>query len=336
MKTKIVYCISTEDKDVYLEQLAVSLYSLKRNSPQTEALVLIDSISYNHLTDARKKMLSIADNVKSIYVGEGSGYYRSRILRTSVREYIEGPFLSIDSDTIIIRPLNELDNIDADIAAVQDANLLEFSSLHPTYRRSVYNCNKYFNFRLQDEPKYFSGGAIFSNDTPQAHKFFREWNANFIEGHKKGVVGDQQSLAYTNYQLGHPIREISGIWNCQMYYGVRFMPQACILHYFAWKNQNDDSEVSYTNPLQTVATYKEYKKTGIITDEIIKIIEDTSLIFDPYTRMIEKDQLKIMRSYSYRLLERMSKYKTFGIVEKIMCFVYERAFRVVSMRESID
>lgn len=322
MNTKIVYCIATEDKDIYLEQLAVSLYSLKKNSPQTQAVVLMDLISYSHLTEARKKMLSIADEVKSVDVGDGTGYYRSRMLRTTVREHVEGPIMSIDSDTIILRPLYELDNIDADIAAVQDANLPVFSSLHPTYQRSVYNCNKYFNFRLQEEPMYFSGGAIFSNDTPLAHNFFREWNKNFIEGHEKGAVGDQQSLAYTNYLLGRPIKEISGIWNCQMYFGVRFMPQARILHYFAWQNQNSKTDIEYTNPLQTNATYETCKKSGVISNDIIEIINDISLIFDPYTRMIDKEQLKLMNTYSYRMLDRLSSSFLSKYMEGFLKFIY--------------
>lgn len=323
MRTKIVYCISSEDKDIYLEQLAVSLYSLKRNSPQTEAVVLMDSISYSHLTEARRKMLSIADELKSIDVGEGTGYYRSRMLRTTVREHVDGPCLSIDSDTIVLRSLEGLDNIHADVAAVQDANLPQFSSLHPTYQHSVHYCNKYFKFRLQDEPKYFSGGAIFSDDTPAAHKFFSEWNKNFIQGHQMGVVGDQQSLAYTNFLLGHPIQEISGIWNCQMYFGVRFMPQACILHYFAWKNQNNNRDVMYANPLQTIATYDGLKNSGVIQDEIVKIIEDTSLMFDPYTRMIDEEQVILMCSHSYRLLSRMSNSWLFMINEKVLKFFYD-------------
>lgn len=318
MKTKIVYCIATEDKDVYLEQLAVSLYSLKKNSPQTQAVVLMDSVSYSHLTEARKKMLMKADEVKHVDVGDGTGYYRSRMLRTTVREHVDGPILSIDSDTIILRPLDELDKLEADIAAVQDANLPEFSELHPTYKRSCYNCNKYFNFRLQDEPKYFSGGVIFAKDTPSAHEFFREWNKNFIDGHKKGVVGDQQSLAYTNSLLGHPIHEISGIWNCQMRFGVRFMPQACILHYFVWHSQNESNDTKYCNPLQSVSTYKELKESGNISEDIIKVVENTNLMFDPYTRYIDNDQMRINNSYSFRLLSRMSKSWIFRFNESLL------------------
>ena len=42
MKTKIVYCIVSNDEDIYLEQAWVSIYTLRRHNPDAEVILLVD------------------------------------------------------------------------------------------------------------------------------------------------------------------------------------------------------------------------------------------------------------------------------------------------------
>ncbi len=159
---------------------------------------------------------------------------RSRYLKINLRRSIEGDFLYIDSDTFVARPIDDIDDTVADVAMVTDLNRpIEEGDTNDDIGRAIKAgfCN------LQHEP-YFNGGVMFARDTPAAHELFDKWHECWKKSLANGVPQDQPALCEANRVLGHPIKVLSGIWNCQYrymnneHYG-QFLKEVKILHYYA-------------------------------------------------------------------------------------------------------
>ena len=222
MKAKIVYVLSSCDEDCYFEQLLLSLTSLGFNNPGCDVVILTDSSTYRRL-QAQEDKLPVKVLIKKIDIPGGGkgGFYNSRWIKTRIREFIDGNFLYLDTDTLVAKPLSDIDHVDADIAAVIDGNgqslfvdrgerrKLDAAGLHD----------------IADGP-YYNGGVFYVRDTPAAHAFFSLWHSNWLKMVNEGVPPfDQASLFKTNLEMGLMIHELPCEWNVQTCYDAA-------VHYF--------------------------------------------------------------------------------------------------------
>lgn len=273
MKTSIVYVLVSSPKDIYLEQAYVSMYSAKYYMPDSHIILLTDKITEKTFVGVRKKEIKYADEIISIDIDDKySAQQRSRILKTSVRKYIKGDFLFIDTDTIIVKPLYDIDSIEADIAACWDTHAL-FSS-NP-YRSMCLEHGKKLNWPIEKEKIYFNSGVLFVKDNATTHNFYELWHKNWLEGYQKKVYMDQPSFAKTNYMLNHPVKTLNDIWNCELKHGIRYLKDAKIVHYLC-------TNISTANNKQVFILNEKdifldiIKNDGTISD----IIKET--IIDPF------------------------------------------------------
>ena len=166
----------------------------------------------------------------------------SRFLKTNLRKLVDGDYLFIDTDTIICDKLDSIDQIDADIALVADCNrnlMLDESAV-------VERCKNAGFTNIEGQP-YFNSGVMFVRDTPTSHEFYEEWYRQWLYSSNKGIYLDQPSMNYSNIQLGYPIKELSGVWNCQIYFnGWNFLSRSKILHY-AGGGKQERFDLLYAN-----------------------------------------------------------------------------------------
>lgn len=249
MKTKIVYVLVSSPKDIYLEQAYISMYSVKYYMPDAHITLLTDKQTEASFTNVRKKELKYTDEIISINIdNKYSAQQRSRILKTSVRKYVKGDFLFIDTDTIIVKPLYDIDSIEADIAACWDTHAP--FSLNP-YRTMCLDHGKKLKWPIEKEKTYFNSGVIYVKDSKLAHEFYDLWNKTLFEGYKEKVFMDQPSFAKTNYMLNHSIKTLPDIWNCELKHGIRFLKDAFIVHYLCTNvPKNNDHQVFLLNEKQ--------------------------------------------------------------------------------------
>ncbi len=234
MKTKLVYVLTCTGNDKYAAMVVLSLYTFKIHNPTSNAFVVMDESTHLALEKDRS---SILDNATSVVVDIPPEYnvmQRSRYLKTNLRRIVEGDFLYIDSDTFVTGSLDDVDDTDADVAMVTDLNRpLEQGNTNDDIERSIRAgfCD------LENEP-YFNGGVMFARDTPVAHKLFDKWHECWKKSLANGVPQDQPALCEANRVLEHPIKKLSGIWNCQYRYlnnvdYGKFLKNVKILHYYA-------------------------------------------------------------------------------------------------------
>ena len=270
-KTCFVYVLTSTENDIYLEQAYVSMCSLKHYMPEAHIVLLTDIATQSTFTGVREKEVRFADDIIAIDLDAEryNGQKRSRILKTSVRKYIMGDFLFIDCDTIITKPLNDIEKIDADIAACWDTHSLFKDN---PYRDMCVEHAKLLGWNVEQEEEYFNSGIIYVKDTPLAHQFYKQWNQNWFEGEKRGVNMDQPAFALTNFQMGHIVKVLPDIWNCELKHGIKFLKDAIIVHYLCTNtSKGQDKQFFIMNEKSELLKIKE---TGEITPDIMETIKD--------------------------------------------------------------
>ncbi len=281
MKTKLVYVLVSSEKDIYLEQAYVSMLSAKHHMPTVHITLLTDSKTKESFFGTREKESSIADEIIAVEIDPSfSAQKRSRLLKTNVRNYVQGDFLFIDCDTIVVKPLDDIDEIDVDIAACWDTHV-PFKD-NP-YRSMCIELGTKLGWPIENETEYYNSGVIFARDTPTAHTFFAKWNENYQKGTLKKIFMDQPSLAMTNYELGHQIKTLPDSWNCEFKHGSRYFKEAKIIHYLC-TNENNGKMPPFL--LNEKKVFLKIKESGSLPPNVQKLFDDPSTGIAPLTNLI--------------------------------------------------
>ena len=230
----------------YYNQMLVSAASLRYRSFTGRVYIVADNLTAVNMTGEQRDGLEKyqAETVTVDIPDSFSAAERSRYIKTSLREYITGDFLYLDTDTVFAEQLPEQVS-EAELALVLDQDDRLRSE---TAMKLVPEC---FSFRIRNEylqcgyddskiRYFFNGGVIWSRDTEKAHLFFRKWHEAWLAGREKGVILDQPSLNETNRMLDDEIEPLDGIWNVQVTrpYAQKYIDRAIILHYFNSRKNN--------------------------------------------------------------------------------------------------
>lgn len=299
MRTKILYSVVSNAADYYLEQTLMSAYTLRLYNKDAYVAVVVDDTTRESMTGKRAEILKYVNEVISITVpSKYSKVQISRFLKTSLRKYVKGDYLFIDSDTLITAPLDEIDLFSFDIGATADKHVN--IGLHPM-KFFLNQCSLVAGFNLDYEAPYFNSGVFYVKDTPQTHKFYDAWHHNWQETVLKGINSDQASLAKTNELFGFIIKDIGGEWNCQLTdNGLRFLKEARVIHYFA-STAKKHIVSPYTFYQDEV--YSKIKDNGAIPDDVINIITDPKKAFTEQCQIITRDDIPLMRSAIHTVYE---------------------------------
>jgi len=237
MTTKLVYVLTCADDKHYIEQALMAVYSARHWTPDAYIVLLVDNRTDSLLEGKRSEILKyVSEKIIVPFEDDAlSPAYRSRFIKTSLRQRISGDFLFIDCDTITTRKLDCIDDLTCQVGAVPDSHLRvnEFGlSLLSATKANVQS----MDIDLEKEDYYFSSGVMYVKDTGDTHRLYARWHALWLAGIKKGVIIDQPSLAKANIEIGHLINRMDDRFNCVMYTQPVFAKDAFILHFTAYRN----------------------------------------------------------------------------------------------------
>lgn len=325
MKTKIVYVITSSDKDILLEQLMLSLHSLKYYNPTASVYLVVDQDTKASIKGCRCAIKEYVTDIIAIDTPkEYNNMLRSRWLKTSLREHITGDFLFIDSDTIITDSLEECDNWIWDIAAVIDRHI-PVNQEHQYYE---YICNRAKDtgwIFTKADASYFNSGVMYVKDNETTRSFYRTWHEYWQEGLKRSVFQDQPTLGKANKKFGYIIKELNGIWNCQiMANGINFLSDAKIVHYFNAERQIEHKSVFYLPSNRQI--YVKIKEDKFRLEESIKkMIENGRSAFANNYAIFADEQLKAIRDpFCQFVMKGFFTRNKFYVLLKMMFAIYSR------------
>ena len=237
MNTKLVYVLTCAPEATYIEQALMSVWSARHWNPDAHIVLMVDDKTNALLTGKRTEILNyISEKIVVPFEDDAlTPMYRSRWIKTQVRQMIEGDFLFVDCDTICQRSLNEIDTFECEVGAVLESHL-PVSEFCGALHHKAKEFNAIIGVDIDAEQYYFSSGVLFVKDTKQTHALYDLWHQYWNEGNEIGLKIDQPSLAKANREVGHIIKQIPDTYNCILFTRPPFVREAHILHIAAYQN----------------------------------------------------------------------------------------------------
>lgn len=291
MKTQIVYTLISTEKDIYLEQALVSIYSCRLHNPEAKIILITDNQTDITLIGKRASINKYINN--KIIVSCPNNYSnkeKSRYLKTTIRQNLSGDFLFLDCDTVVCSSLSDIDNINAEIAMVPDTHV-KYED-YPFYNYMNNLLMNLYQTDVSQDDYYFNSGAMFVRDTPLTNKLFKLWNKYWDESRQKGIKTDQQALFKVNHDLGNVIQQLPGIYNCQIGLSIQYFYEAKVLHYF---NAQMLSKTDMS-PFFMKEFYEQVKLDGNITPKTKSLIENCKKQFISPSMIISRTEMNLLLS----------------------------------------
>ena len=315
MIPQIVYVLVANEKNLYLEEMWVSIFSLRRHHPEATVKVLVDMETKEYLSRF-PQLTSMID--ETVVVQTPAGYnakQRSRQIKTTIRNVLKDDYIFIDTDTVICKPL---DGIVEDIAEMKDfKGIAAVREGHVTMKETPFpptgTVKRIFDIDISQSPLMTNSGVMFVADIPFTHEFYKRWNENWKRScFEKGNSQDQPSLYATDCQYGYVIRELSGIYNAQVAMSLKYYADAVILH---WWHMDFIEDQSYS-PYFSLKIYQDLKKEGEITPQIEELIINAKQSFVSPTMPVGKEHILFLFSPAGKIFNRI--YKEGGAASWLM------------------
>lgn len=238
MQTKLVYVLTCAPEATYIEQALISIWSARYHNPDAHIVLLVDDLTNQLLVGKRAEVLEyITEKVVIPFEDtNASMMYRSRWIKTSVRQLIEGDFLFIDCDTIVAQNLADADAFDCEIGAILDTHR-PISAFQYSERINLVKFAAACNWDFSRVEKYYSSGVLYVKDTENTHQFYQLWHKNYLHSSQCGVNIDQISMEKASQEI--PIvSDIADTWNTIMFIRPKFIDQAKIIHFASLNNNS--------------------------------------------------------------------------------------------------
>lgn len=293
MKTKLVYVVASSDEDYYMEQAIVSAWSARYYNPDAIITLVCDQDTNVTLQTGFRQQYAkdLFDEVIVQQFPESCTMIeRSRVMKTNLRNIIDGDYLFLDTDTIVCKNLSFIDLFSFDLGFVYDQNcLFEDFIIRDTV---LHKMKDIYHLDVSLEREYFNGGVSFVKDTPKNHDFFTLWNELWKYSFEHyGDYKDQQPLFKANIEMMYPITAMQGEMNCQILTNVNHLSEAAIIHIY---NNLAGTSPSIT-PFHDPKTYYYVKEKGI-TKELETLILNAKSSFSSPVFLLTGTQAKTWRS----------------------------------------
>ena len=310
---KVVYVLTSSREDFYLEQLLLSISSLRQYNEKVEICVLTDSNTLESFDGIRNLSSVGLEPMRVECPVDLTQKERSRFLEFEMRKVIRGNFLYIDTDTVVADSLEEIEKCPGHVCAVRDKHTKIIT-------RPVVSVLKKSKLPFPRQFDYFNSGLIFSRDTQEAAKFFEDWKTLWSNYETNTFWLDQPAFNFSNIINDHIIQELDGSWNCQLFRnGVKYLAEAKVIHYYPANDINNPYVLAYNNWLLKIRN-NHYK----IPSEISEMLRTPKSLIFPSSRVVTRENhiMTLDSSIFWYVSERLIRHKIlFKILNKVFSYL---------------
>ena len=305
---KIVYSVVDKEELQYTNELMISLQSIKRLMPDQKIVVVVDKRTYNFYQNKQYPILKEAEVIPIEIPDTYSQKAKSRYLKTSLRKYVTGDFLFLDTDTVICKQLPEKVS-NAHIAMALDYNCSIPDRLD---KDGVKALNKLCGLPFEHIENYYNTGVIWVRDSQEAAEFYRNWHNKWKETLDKGFIFDQPSANYILRKKMYDFQILDNIWNLQISViptPIGELKDAYAIHYF----NVTDSAYLLCDP--------SIKRLGYNDECILRILGNPTYAFSRCALIkLDDKTIELLNSKSYKLLKmiQVKAHNLFDFNEKII------------------
>jgi hypothetical protein len=190
----------------------VSAHSVRRQEPNARIIMVVEGTSSGATEEMTARFATIADTVITKRASVSTPVAKSRFHKILLREYIDGDFLYLDSDTLAVAPFADVLQCKGEVGAVEQP----FRQLGWQYPL----------------PYQVNAGVILLRDTPAVHAFSREWLKRFQESTALPHVWDQATFNSALFATGVPHEVLPHGYNAMVVKRNYRFRSARILHFF--------------------------------------------------------------------------------------------------------
>lgn len=232
---RVVFALTSNGNDSYAAMTRLAVCSVRLSNPDVAITVACDVRSSNALAAASHPLIGEVDHWLPIETPEGSEGYRSRFVKTILPSLIERPFLFLDSDVFVRDRLNELFELDCDVAAA------------PNHSRDLYPEQIWDQDRQTLERMgwsalsnvYLNSGVILYKDTDGAGEFASAWHQNWLASvGYESYYRDQPAFNAALYSTAARLQVLPHRFNAQIATSPEIGPDAVIWHYYSSGGRN--------------------------------------------------------------------------------------------------
>lgn len=300
MKTKIVYVLTCAPEATYIEQALMAVWSARYHNQDAHIVLLTDNVTSAllHTDKVRGEVLQYISEEKVIpFEDDKNMHYRSRWLKSHMRELVKGDMLFIDCDTICTCSLAEIDDYDAIVAMVPDEHM-HVKAYPEDYLQSLVETTRKLDYDVLKEEWYFNSGVIYAKDRPEVHELWKQWHQIWQKGEKLGIRADQPSLGKANIECKHIIQRLPAKWNTLIYVNPFFASEGKILHFWSYRNKS----FMYARP------FLDYLKTCGLTDYAKACVLDPMKSVLPFDTILSRCSILDYFRYAKQIREQRNLY----------------------------
>ena len=249
----------------------ISIASLRLTNPRFKITIVLDQISGEVLRKSSDPLLMEVDEVMIIPTPNGNNVFRNRHIKTRLGTLISGPFLFLDSDTIIRGDISALYNCTGDIAAVPN---LSQEVIEKQIWSQDLKTLKRMNWKIRDD-YYVNGGVLFFNNTRSTFNFFESWHSKWLQlNEKSDYYRDQAALNSAICDTSIKLKILPNIYNAQFRGNPSVAKNALVWHYYS-SAQKSEPVTSFE-----ILCLRLMKKKNDALDDVASILDS----FHPWRR----------------------------------------------------
>lgn len=230
MRRTVVYVVAGEGNDFYSAMTRVSAASLRVTNPAVKIVLVTDQLSADSFRRCRDPLLSEIDDCLVFQAPRESEVFRSRFIRTNLRNLIDGQYLVLDSDMLVRDDLSELFSSDADIVCAPNHSSDQF---HLQISREDQDTLSAMGWNVRRDV-YVNGGLMLCNDSSAARRFAADWHKKWISAHNRtGRYRDQPALNSALHATSVSLAVLPHRFNAQFKKRAGVANSAAIWHFYA-------------------------------------------------------------------------------------------------------
>jgi hypothetical protein len=227
---KVVYCLTSSGGDLYEAMTRVSLATVRLTNPTARIEIACDQQTHQALQATGSQLLREADALHGFPTPDGPPTFRNRFVKTQLGRLIDGPFLFLDSDTVVRKPLTSLLDLHCDIAAASNNSAETLAE--QIWSEDQANLD---TMGWQVREPYVNGGVIWYADSPGVRRFVEAWHRNWHDNvERTGRYRDQPALNQAlSADLEIQFHTLPHCWNAQLLMRPEISEDSLVWHLYS-------------------------------------------------------------------------------------------------------
>lgn len=225
---KIVYVVTSRGQDIYSAMARLSVASVRLMLPTASVAVVCDAETNRSVQESGDRFPREVDEWISCETPNREAVFRSRYLKTSLRQRIGGDFLFLDVDTIVRGDLSPVFQCAEDFAGAPNHSRERLDEQIWTGDQAILDEMRWET----GQAFYMNSGVLWVADTEGAHCLYKQWHANWLASQERvGDCRDQPALNTALLATNVSVARLAARFNAQIGAFPPVAKDAVVWHY---------------------------------------------------------------------------------------------------------